>query len=48
MDEQSDSAASQIEDENYDNNHNKNHKKIEPAEVNVAKQLLLEKWRYSR
>ena len=39
MDEQSDSAASQSEDENYDHGH----KKINPAEVNVAKQLLLEK-----
>ena len=43
MDEHSDSAASQSEDGNYDNGHNENHKKIEPEEVNVTKQLLLEK-----
>ena len=43
MDEQSDSAASQNEDENHDNSHNENHKKLDPAVVNVAKQLLLEK-----
>ena len=43
MDEQSDLPASQNEDANYDNSHNKNHEKIEPAEINMAKQLLLEK-----
>ena len=43
MDEQSNSAASQSEDENYDDGHSKNHKKIEPAEVNMAKQVLMEK-----
>ena len=43
MDEQSESAASQSKDENHDNSHNKNHKKIEAAEVNIAKQLLMEK-----
>ena len=29
MDEQSDSAASQSDDENYDDGHKKNHKEIE-------------------
>ena len=43
MNEQSDSAASQNEDENYDNSHNENHKEIEPADVNISKQILLEK-----
>ena len=43
MDEQSGSATSQSEDENYDSSHNKNYKRIDPAEVNMAKQLLLEK-----
>ena len=36
-------AASQSKDEDYDNSHNKNHEEIEPADVNISKQLLLEK-----
>ena len=43
MDEHSDSAANQSEDEDHDHNHDKNHKKINPAEIKRAKQLLLEK-----
>ena len=42
-DELLDSEASQSEDENYDNSHEENQKKIEPAEVNVAKKSLLQK-----
>ena len=42
MDEQSDSV-SQSEDEDYDKGHNKNHKEIDPEEIKMAKQLLLEK-----
>ena len=43
INEQSNSAASQSEDKNYDSSQNENHEKIDPAEVNNAKQLLLEK-----
>ena len=43
MDEQLDSAASQSEDKNYGNNVNEKHKKIESADINVSKQLLLKK-----
>ena len=45
LDEQSDSAASQSEDENHDDNpyHKKNHEEIDSSDVNTSKQLLLEK-----
>ena len=43
MNDQLDPETSQSEDEDYDNNHNKNHKKMNPAEINMNKQLLLEK-----
>ena len=41
MNEQSESAASQSEDENDAKSHDENHEEIEPAEVNIAKQSLL-------
>ena len=43
MDEQWDSAASQSEDENHDNNHNEDPKEIESPDINTSKQLLLER-----
>ena len=43
MVEQSDSAASQNENENYDNSRNENYKEIESEAVNRSKQLLLQK-----
>ena len=43
MDEQLDSAASHSEDKKYDNNLNEKHKKIESADINVSKHLLLKK-----
>ena len=42
IEEQSDSAVSQIEDENHNNNHNKNFTGIDLASINTSKQLLLE------
>ena len=42
INDQSNSAASQSDDDNYDNKHNENDAEIESKNTDVSKQLLLE------